>query len=134
MHENLKCKKCDSVVHEPGQKFCSSCGTSLQDTEAQEADLGERAIAFFIDCAIIGTVVQLITSGLPEGHGLLTPMLHADIPFSKTAFTPLFGIIMILYHGLCEGSELQATPGKSMMGLKVLSRSRWIQDLVDLKV
>ena len=78
-----------------------------------------RLIAFIVDCLITGAaaVFLLVVSSFAAGALGLSPALA-----SSAFYAVLSGLVVLIgsYFMLFETSSLQATPGKQLVGLKVV--------------
>ena len=77
----------------------------------------KRCIAWLLDAVMVGIIIFLARLTIAAGGQLLQIRLAGG----KTAILSLVigASIAILYHAILESSVLQATPGKSILGLAV---------------
>lgn len=137
----MRCIKCGEQAQAQAA-FCPACGTpsAMAAYAAPEAALGVplatelggdvqyagfwyRALAFLID-TIISSVAGVLLA-LPLGFALGVAMASEGIGDEGLVFAEAFGnlfgmLVSWLYFTISESSGWQASPGKKMLGLRVV--------------
>ena len=113
----MDCPNCGYKM-EDGMKSCLQCGFDTASKVFRPdrfAPLWKRLAALVVDAALSGLLIGLVLKLLHIGNGLVE--------------VPLAYMIYVLYGTAFEVSPMQATPGKWLMGIRVISSKGKNMDL-----
>lgn len=130
--QQIRCAGCqglfasNQIIQLQGKPYCAECKSEVvEDLKAgvdssgiELASIGSRFAAMFIDGLVL--IVPLIIIGFTLGT--MTPEKADQMPSfgSQVAQQLLYGIIVLLYHGILLNTMKGRTIGKKAMKLRVV--------------